>query len=381
MSFARGDLPALNGARAGGTTPLDTAAPGGNISSGYTDERKSLAAAIFDRMAVLAEPLRARLLLVLERHELTVGELCAVFQLPQSSMSRHLKVLAEEGWLVSRPEGTSRRYRMMPDRLEPSARELWRVVRTSVEGMASRVQDAERVRSVVAERRQQSREFFSTAAGEWDRLRMELYGKRLDLYGLLGLLDEEWVVGDLGCGTGSVSATLAPFVQRVIAVDESPEMLRAARERLDGVARAELRPGPLEALPLADGELDAAVVFLVLHYVADPADAIREAGRALKPGGRLLLVDMVTHDREEYRQGMGHLWQGFSEEQMRDWLTDAGFTSFRWTSLPADPEARGPNLFSVTARRDTQIGREETDQNAGRRHGRPAVHPQRKESP
>jgi ubiquinone/menaquinone biosynthesis C-methylase UbiE/DNA-binding transcriptional ArsR family regulator len=302
-------------------------------------------------MAALAEPVRGRLLLVLERNELTVGELCSVFQLPQSSMSRQLKVLTDEGWLVSRAEGTRRRYRMMPERLDPAAAALWNVVRGAVETLPTADHDAERVRSVLAERRRTSRDFFSTAAGEWDRLRAELYGRRLDLHALLGLIDDRWVVGDLGCGTGQVSASLGPFVHRVIAVDDSPEMLRTARERLRGLAGAEVRQGALEALPIRTGELDAAVVFLVLHYLAEPEEAIREAARVLKPGGRLLIVDMVPHERSEYRQGMGHLWQGFGESEMKEWLGRSGFEGARWTRLPADPEAKGPNLFSASARR------------------------------
>jgi ubiquinone/menaquinone biosynthesis C-methylase UbiE len=306
--------------------------------------------ALFERMAALADPVRGRLLRVLERHELSVGELCAVFQLPQSTMSRHLKVLSEEGWLVSRAEGATRRYRMLTGRLDGEGRQLWEMVRAAAERLGGAAHDEERVRSVVAERRQRSRDFFRTAASEWDRVRSELYGRRLDLQALLGLLDEEWVVGDLGCGTGQVSATLAPFVARVVGVDDSPQMLEAAAERLEGQPNVELRTGTLEALPLADDSLDAAVCFLVLHYLAEPVEALREAARVLRRGGRLLVVDMVPHPREEYRQSMGHQWQGFSAEQMHGWMKEAGLGGGRWTPLPHDPEARGPGLFVATAR-------------------------------
>src|SRR5829696_6128599 len=167
-------------------------------------------------MSALADPMRARVLLVLERHELTVSELGATFQLPQSTMSRHLKVLVDEGWLVWRAEGTSRRYAMPVSRLEPHARRLWQLVREEVSALPAADQDAQRVRSVLAQRRTKSQEFFSTAAGEWDRLRGELFGDRADLQALLGLLDDGWTVGDLGCGTGQVSGSLAPFVRRVV---------------------------------------------------------------------------------------------------------------------------------------------------------------------
>ncbi|HEY0037316.1 MAG TPA: metalloregulator ArsR/SmtB family transcription factor [Longimicrobium sp.] len=309
------------------------------------------APAIFDRMSALADATRSRLLLVLERHELTVGELCQVLQLPQSTVSRHLKLLGDEGWVSARAEGTSRRYRMPADRLDADARQLWQIVRREVAELAGAAQDAERLRSVLAQRSTRSREFFSSAAGEWDRLRADLFGRRADLLGLLGLVDEAWTVGDLGCGTGQMAASLAPFVARVIAVDGSPAMLEAARARLAGTPNVEVREGELESLPIEPGTLDAAVAFLVLHYVAEPADALAQAARALKPGGRLLVVDMMPHDREEYRQAMGHVWQGFESERLGGWMADAGLTAFRYVPLPPDPAAKGPTLFAASARR------------------------------
>lgn len=310
----------------------------------------NISEAIFDRMSALADPVRSRILLVLERRELTVGELGTVFQLPQSTMSRHLKALVDEGWLVWRAEGTSRRYTLPLDRLELSARRLWELIREQAAQLPSAEQDASRVRGVLAQRREKGREFFSTAAGEWDRMRTELFGPRVELQALLGLLDEGWTIGDLGCGTGQVAESLAPFVARVIAVDESPEMIGAARGRLGEVDNVEVRQGELESLPLDTGSLDAAVLFLVLPYVAEPASAFAEVARVLRPDGRLLLADMATHDREEYRQRMGHVWLGFSPEQLEEWLSDAGFDRFRYVPLPADPEAKGPAMFAASAR-------------------------------
>jgi SAM-dependent methyltransferase len=305
---------------------------------------------LFGRMASLTDPLRARILLGLELHELTVGELCAVFQLPQSTMSRHLKVLTDEGWLVFRAEGTSRRYSMAVHRLPPEVRSLWRLVRDQVVSMPAADQDVERIRSILAARRSKSREFFSSAVGEWDRLRTELVGRRLDLYALLGLLDDRWAVADLGCGTGQVADTLAPFVGGVIAVDDSPAMLEAARERLGPHQNVEVRQGDLENLPIEDSSLDAVVAFLVLQHVGDPGNALREVVRVLKRGGRLLIVDMTVHDREEYRQRMGHVWLGFGRDQLGEWVREAGMERFRYTPLPADAEAKGPALFAATAR-------------------------------
>jgi ArsR family transcriptional regulator len=128
-------------------------------------------------------------------------------------------------------------------------------------------------------------------------------------------------------------------------------MLGAARRRLGGLVNVELRQGHLVALPLEDGELDAAALFLVLHYTVEPVRALAEARRALRSAGRLVVVDMVPHEREEYRQRMGHLWTGFAPEQMLGWLEDAGLKQARYRPLAADPKARGPALFAATARR------------------------------
>ena len=177
--------------------------------------------------------------------------------------------------------------------------------------------DQRRVQTVLAERRTKSQEFFSSSAGQWDRLRDDLFGERFHLAALPAFADSEWTVGDLGCGTGQLTATLAPFVGRVIAVDASAAMLQAARKRLQGFENVELRRGDLEALPIDDARLDAATLALVLHHLPEPGRALAEVARVLKPGGRLLIVDMLPHDRESYRQQMGHVWLGFSDEHVR----------------------------------------------------------------
>jgi len=209
----------------------------------------------------------------------------------------------------------------------------------------------QRLRSVLAQRRTASQEFFSTAAGQWDRLRSELFGNRADVVGLLGLLDETWTVADLGCGTGQVAELLAPFVAEVVAVDESAAMLAAARKRLRDQENVTVREGDLAALPIDDDALDAALLFLVLHYTAEPAEVLAEACRVLKPGGRVLIVDMMPHDRADFRDQMGHVWQGFGAEEMTRWAEAAGLRALRYRPLPADPAARGPTLFAASARK------------------------------
>ena len=309
---------------------------------------------LLDWMSALADATRARALRLIERQELSVADLCAVLQLPQSTVSRHLKVLADEGWVAARAEGTSRLYRLALDALDPAARRLWVLVREQTAETRLATQDDQRLASILAERRTRSQAFFTSAAGQWDRLRREMYGERFDLHALAGLLDESWIVGDLGCGTGQVAAAIAPFVARVIAVDGSRAMLRAARTRLASVPNVDVREGQVEALPIADGALDAAVLCLALHHLTEPPAALREAARALRPGGRLLVIDLLEHDRREYQQQMGHVWLGFGRAQMEGWLRDAGFDGVRVTPLPPAPQAQGPALFAASARRATE---------------------------
>jgi ArsR family transcriptional regulator len=125
-------------------------------------------------------------------------------------------------------------------------------------------------------------------------------------------------------------------------------MLDRARIRLAGTPTAEFRSGELEALPIATNELHAAVISLVLHHSANPRRAIAEALRALKKDGRLLLIDLLPHDRLEYREHMGHVWLGFSPEQVTEWLQGAGFSRVKVIELPRDPGAKGPGLFVAT---------------------------------
>lgn len=310
---------------------------------------------IFDRLAALADPTRGRLLLLLDRHELTVGELCSALQLPQSTVSRHLKTLADEGWVTARAEGTSRWYTMSAGALDPGAKRLWHLVREQVGSTPSARHDLSRAERVLHERRTTSQAFFSTRAGQWDKLRAELYGERAERDPLLALLDSRWTVGDLGCGTGQTSAALAPYVRRVIAVDESSAMLAAAKKRLAPHDNVELRSGQLERLPLDDASLDVAVLSLVLHFVVDPSAVITEAARVLRTGGILLVVDMLPHEREEYRATMGHVWLGFSDTQLVSWLTEAGLTGARVVPLAPDPQAKGPGLFTARALRSDDL--------------------------
>ena len=306
-------------------------------------------AVLLDQLSALTDPIRVRLLILLENNELNVRELQDVIQLPQSTVSRHLKVLADEGWVTSRAEGPSQLYRLSVPPEGSSRARLWDLVRDEMVSTAAAKRDRTRVRPVLAERHRRSRQFFDTGAGQWDRVREELFGARTELSAMLGLLDPSWVVGDLGAGTGAFAAAVAPFVSRVVAVDESAPMLAAARARLEGLGNVELRQGELELLPVREAELNLAALVLVLPFVPDPGRVLSEAAHALEAGGRILVLDLQPHERAHYSQQMGHLWHGFGQGQMMEWITGAGLRDVRYVALPPVPDAKGPGLFVATA--------------------------------
>jgi len=177
-----------------------------------------------------------------------------------------------------------------------------------------------------------------------------VYGEALGSEALLALLPSEWTVADLGCGTGAVAADLAARFARVVAVDQSGEMLKAARRRLARVENVEIHEARLEALPLGDASCDAALAVLVLSYVEDPGAALREAARILRPGGRLVVVEAARHADEALRRRMGQRVPGFEAEALAA-LLPAGLVDRTTRSLPPAPGAKGPGLVVVTARR------------------------------
>ena len=209
-------------------------------------------------------------------------------------------------------------------------------------------QDQRRLQVALSDRRSKSQEFFSSSAGQWDRLRDDLFGDRVHLAALAALADGDAVVGDLGCGTGQVSAALAPFVAQVIAVDARRRCCRppggvwpASTTSTSGAASSRRCRSTTQ-------RLDVATLMLVLHHVPEPEKALAEVARVLKPGGRAIIGDMLPHDRESYRQQMGHVWLGFSDQHVRRLLSDAGFGRIRVVPLAPDPRVKGPGLFVAT---------------------------------
>lgn len=300
---------------------------------------------ILRRLATLSDATRLRLLRVLEKAELGVSDLCEVLQLPQSTISRHLKVLADEAWLTHRRRGTTNLYGLLLDELDPTAREQWLLVREQTEGWSTFEHDALRLSAALERQSRDSQKFFASAAGRWDETRREIYGERFLTDSVAALLPGDWTVADLGCGTGTLTASLARGVHRVIGVDNSQPMLTAAEQRLKEFDNVELKHGDLESLPLQDGTCDAVLAVLVLTYVPAPVDVLREAQLVLKPGGRAVVVDLLRHDLEDFRRSMNQLSRGYEPEELSQLLQDSGFDSPRCVPLPPEPDAKGPALL------------------------------------
>lgn len=304
-------------------------------------------ASLLGRLTTLSDMARLRMLRLLQQEELSVGELSRALQLPQSTVSRHLKLLHEGGWIVKRTVGTASLYRLDLQALAHDARELWQVTSTQLGSSPTLLEDDARLQEVLAERRTDSKAFFGRIGGEWDALRQSLFGSDFTAQALLALLDDNWTVADIGCGTGNAVELLAPHVRKVIAIDREPAMLQAARKRMNGADNVDFRQGDLHDLPMQNAEVNAAVLILVMHHVKNPAAAVGEVARCLAPGGTVLIVDMVAHDRETYRYTMGHQHLGFSEKTVQSWCSSTDLHFRYYQRLRTDTAGKGPGIFAA----------------------------------
>lgn len=291
----------------------------------------------------MADPTRQRLLTALTLCDLTVGELVEVLDQPQSTVSRHLRLLKEAGLVLDHRSGKSVTYAMQPvsasagmgsgngGALANGSMELrnrllqWAAAEPLDPAMRGRIEQ-------VRERRSATQAGFFDALGtRWDQLREEAFGHAFHLEGLTALLPREWTVGDIGTGTGYMLGTLAGSFGQVIAVDPSERMLDIARSRAQalGAGNVSFREGALEALPIEDGELDLALASLVLHHVPEPPAALHELQRCLRPGGRLLVIEQDEHHAGAFRERMGDLWWGIAPAKLAAWMTEAGFDDVR----------------------------------------------------
>ena len=300
---------------------------------------------VLDRLSVLAEPTRSRILLLLDRHELTVGELCTVLQLPQSTVSRHLKLLADDGWLVARGEGTTRFYKMV---LEPARRGDPRPVvrrpRASSSNAAVAAQDARRAEGVLAKRRDKAQIFFCNSADAWDKMRTEMIGARTDLLALLDLLDDD-------VGGRRPRLRRRPHLRSARAVRRSRHRRRRIRpdaRRREDAPRERTRtsscaPARSKRCRSTTRRSTPRCCFSSRTSSPIPAKVMREIRRVLKPGGRLLIVDLMSHDRVEYIVQLGHVWQGFDGDQMKEWLGERGLHDLSIPSAAGRSRSEGPD--------------------------------------
>lgn len=302
-------------------------------------------------LSTLGDMVRLRILRLLNQQELSVGELASILQLPQSTVSRHLKLLSDGSWIVKRTAGTASLYRMSEQSVDEAALKLWSTVKQSLGSSPSLDQDDARLSEVLANRHTDSKAFFGQIAGEWDSMRHQLFGDAFTCQALINLINPDWTVADLGCGLGNVAQYLAPVVKKVIAVDREPAMLDAAKKRLASFNNIDFHQGEITDIPIKDQQVDAAIVFLVTVYLDKPVDAIKEIARILRPGGVVLIVDLVKHDRKTYHHTMGHQHLGFDEKQLLDWQAQAGLKGLRYSLLRPDTAGKGPGLFAATMRK------------------------------
>lgn len=273
----------------------------------------------------LSDPTRLRILALLESEELAVQELMQVLGMAQSRVSRHLAILREAGLIRDRRDGTYVFYRFaLPE--EGTWREAWTMVRHGLADDATAHRDATALAQALEARAARARSFFDAVGPEWDALRKVFDDDVLRARALARLVPTGLRVADIGTGTGILALELAQLGLEVVAIDHSSRMLEAARAKFDqaGVGGVELRHGEASALPLEDGDVDAAFAHMVIQYLPSPAEAIGEMARVVKPGGRVVIVDFVAHEHEWMRQELGVHWLGFEPKLVKGWFEEAG---------------------------------------------------------
>ncbi|HEX9298265.1 MAG TPA: metalloregulator ArsR/SmtB family transcription factor, partial [Polyangiaceae bacterium] len=279
------------------------------------------------RFRALGDETRLGLLCALLTDELSVGELSEIMQAGQPGVSRHLAALRDAGLVVARKQGATTYYRIQPgDPLLEGA------VGAELKRRAVELGLVPRVERIVARRRAKAEAFFDEQAESWDSLRAQLLDQAAGLSALVPLIPRGWTVADIGTGTGGMLPLLAEFAERVVAVDISKEMLRRARERAKslGLSNVEFVKADLRDLPLDDASVDAAFATLVLHHAPSPTAALKEMARILRPGGILVVLDLVAHGHEWLREEQGDVWLGFARDELIAQFGKAGLTGVQF---------------------------------------------------
>jgi len=279
---------------------------------------------ILEIFKALADEGRLRILRAIDQAELSVAELVQALEMPQSTVSRHLKPLREAGLVESRREGTSVFYNRGPMFRDPA---FAQVMNEHLQELSTAHRDAAAIEHVLYLRRKRSREFFDQIAGRYCSL-TEPGGGWQALAAALAAGFADKYVADLGCGEGQLTLLLARFAAKVTALDQSQRMLKLVEERAmeKGVAeRIEFRMGILEDLPLPDECLDAVFLSQSLHHSPSPQKVLKACSAALKPGGQIIILDLVRHEHEWTREEWADEWLGFDPLELRGWMKDSGF--------------------------------------------------------
>lgn len=297
------------------------------------------------KFKALADETRMRLVWILFHYELSVNELVQILGMGQSRVSRHLKILSEAGLLQSRRDGLWVFYSSPPS--GPDA-EFLSAIAPFIACQTTMKADLAMAGHILKERARRTRQFFNAMAENWDELNREVLGA-FDLpgYVLQAMPAGCEVAVDLGCGTGVVLNAMRSKASLCIGVDGSTAMLDLCRQRLGAPgSEMSLRIGELSHLPLADKEADFACINLVLHHLPEPGQAFYEIRRILSPGGTLFLADFLRHKDESMRLRYGDHWLGFECEDLKNFLTSAGFTLQKLTTCKV---GRKLSLILITA--------------------------------
>lgn len=273
------------------------------------------------RLKTFADTTRVRLLALLEGEELTVAELSSITRLAQPRVSTHLARLKEAGLVRDRRSGVSAYYRFDETTLDSAQRALWQTLRIGSDDPLLR-QDAERVPAVLAARAADAN-WADSVAGDMERHYSP--GRTWEALARSALpLLEPGDVLDIASGDGVLAELLAPHAGRYVCIDASARVVAAASERLRGFANVEVREGDMHALPFADGSFDLVVLMHALTYAGKPAQAVAEAARVLRTGGRLLLSSLARHEHRNVVEAYGHVNLGFSDRELRRFVEKAG---------------------------------------------------------
>ncbi len=302
-------------------------------------------AALLKSLKLIADPTRLRVLRLLRDHELSVAELQEILAMGQSRISTQLSQLKAAGLVEDRRVGKNILYGAAGGE---AFERLWDIVVQAADDMPEAPRDRAALDLALRKRSDKARTYFDQLAGKFGRAYVPGRSWKSLAEALLKLMEPR-VIADLGAGEGTLSQLLAQRAQQVIAVDNSPKMVEfgAQLARDHGFRNLEYRLGDLEAPPIADASVDLALFSQALHHANRPAHAVREAARILRPGGRIVVLDLLRHDFEEARELYADVWLGFSEVELESFLKKAGFKSVQ--TAVVDREAEPPHFQTLLA--------------------------------